>query len=459
VLSYPGAAAHRVVQAKQALGRRWLKIGLLAGVAVVVISALGIWQFYIHRSAVEPASVENMAMPLPDKPSIAVLPFVNMSDDPEQEYFSDGITEDIITALSKTPKMLVIARNSTFSYKGKAVKIKEIAEDLGVQYVLEGSVRKAGDRIRINAQLIDSISGHHVWAERYDRDLKDVFALQDEITIKIISALRVNLTDGEIARISAMKTQNLEAYLKAIKAREYFLHFNGSDNTLAQGLVEEATAMDPGYAYPYLLLGWTHYMDIYYRTSKSPKQSMSHAFELAQKALSIDSSLAPAHILLAYIYLLKKQYEKGITEANKSVEINPNFADGYSHIARLLHYVGRNEEAVELIKKAMRLNPFPPSFYYYQLGYCYFTMEQYEQAIDEFKKAIDLEPKNQPALVGLSASYSSLDRNEEALSAGKNLCKIAPNFSVKSWVKKLPYKNEADSERITKSLHKAGLPE
>jgi adenylate cyclase len=400
-----------------------------------------------------------MAYPLPDRPSIAVLPFVNMSDDPEQEYFSDGITEDIITALSKTPKMLLIARNSTFSYKGRAVKIKEIAEDLGVQYVLEGSVRKAGDRIRINAQLIDSISGHHVWAERYDRDFKDVFALQDEITIKIISALKVNLTDGEIARISAMKTQNLEAYLKAMKGREYFLHFNDRDNTLAQGLAKEAIAMDSGYSYPYILLAWTHYMDIYFRTSKSPKQSMSNAFELAQKALSIDSSLAPAHILLAYIYLFKRQYEKGIAEAKKSVEINPNYADGYSHIARHLHYVGRNEEAIELIKKAMRLNPFPPSFYYYQLGYCYFTMEQYEQAIEEFKKAIDLEPKNQPALVGLSASYSSLDRNEEALSAGKNLYKIAPNFSVKSWVKKLPYKNEADSERLRNSLYKAGLPE
>jgi adenylate cyclase len=217
--------------------------------------------------------------------------------------------------------------------------------------------------------------------------------------------------------------------------------------------------MDSGYSYPYILLAWTHWMDMYFRTSKSPKQSMSNAFELAQKALSIDFSMAPAHVLLGYIYLFKRQYEKGIAETKKAVEVNPNYADGYSHIARLLHYVGRNEEAVELINKAMRLNPFPPSFYYYQLGYCYFTMEQYEQAIEEFKKAIDLEPKNQPALVGLAASYSSLGRDEEALSAGKNLCKIAPNFSVKSWVKKLPYKNEADCEHITKSLYKARLPE
>jgi len=215
VLSYPGAAAHRVVQAKESLGRKWRKIGLSAAAIVIVAVALGIWQFYLRQPAVEPALVEKMAYPLPEKPSIAVLPFDDMSGDPNQDYFCDGLTENMITALSKTPKMFVIARNSTFTYKGKAVKVNQIAEELGVQYVLEGSVRKEGDRVRITAQLIDALTGHHLWAEKYDRELKEIFSLQDEITKKIISSLQVKLTEGEQAYVYAKGTDNLEAYLKA----------------------------------------------------------------------------------------------------------------------------------------------------------------------------------------------------------------------------------------------------
>jgi len=215
VLSYPGAAAHRVVQAKEILGRKWRKIGFSAAAIVIVAVAIGIWQFYMRRPTVEPASVEKMAYPLPEKPSIAVLPFDDMSGDPNQDYFCDGLTENMITALSKTTKMFVIARNSTFTYKGKAVKVNQIAEELGVQYVLEGSVRKEGDRVRITAQLIDALTGHHLWAEKYDRELKEIFSLQDELTKKIISSLQVKLTEGEQAYVYAKGTDNLEAYLKA----------------------------------------------------------------------------------------------------------------------------------------------------------------------------------------------------------------------------------------------------
>jgi adenylate cyclase len=460
VLMKPDAAG-KVIGEKRFLGR-YSRRTAMAAIIILVIVAGGLigWNIYLQQSKkVEPASADKMAYPLPDKPSIAVLPFVNMSGDPEQEYFSDGITEEIITALSKTPKMLVIARNSTFSYKGKSVKIKEVAEDLGVQYVLEGSVRKEGDRIRINAQLIDSITGHHLWAERYDRDLKDVFSLQDEITIKIITALQVNLTEGEWASISSLRTQNLEAYLKVLKAREYFMRLNQRDNTLAQRLTKDAIALDPEYPFPYALLGWTHWMDVWYRTSKSPKQSISRAFELAQKGLSMDPSLVNAHSLLAYIYTFKRRYEKAIAEAEQSLAINPNFADGHCHKARTLHYVGRNEDSIELYTKAMRLNPFPPSFYYYQLGYCYLMTEQYEQAVAELKKAIKLQPDNLPAFVGLAAVYGFSDQKEEAILAGKEVSRIAPEFSVGRWVKRLPYKNEADRDRLRSGLFKAGLPE
>jgi len=243
---------------------------IIAGAVAVLLVAVGvgIWQFYMHRPSLEPASVEKMAYPLPDNPSIAVLPFVNRSEDKEQDYFCDGITEEIITALSRTPKMFVIASNSTFSYKGKAVK----AEELGVQYVLEGSVRKAGDRVRITAQLIDALTGGHLWAERYDRDLKDIFALQDEITIKIISALQVELTDGEIARVRARGTQNLEAYLKVLHARESFFTVTKGGMATTRRLCEEAISLDPKYAAAYGFLGSAHWMDFLLGSSKSPKQ-------------------------------------------------------------------------------------------------------------------------------------------------------------------------------------------
>lgn len=458
VLSYPGAAAHRVVKAKKAEGKKWRKL-TTAAVAVITVAAVAaiVWNSYLRPPVIEKASIEKMAFTLPDKPSIAVLPFNNMSGDPKQEYFSDGITEEIITALSKTPKMLVIARNTTFTYKGKAVKINQIAEELGVQYVLEGSIRKSNNRVRITVQLIDAITGHHLWAERYDRNLEDVFSLQDEITIKIISALQVKLTDGEIAHISATRTQNLEAYLKILKARDYYMHFNKRDNTLAQRSAEESIALDPGYPFPYALLGWTHFLDVWYGTSKSPKQSISRAFDLAQKGLALDPSLVQAHSLLAYLYTFKKQYEKGIAEAERTVEINPNFADGYCHIARILHYVGRNMESIELYKKAMRLNPYPPSFYYYQMGYCYFMTDQYEEAIVKFNNAIKLQPDNLPAFIGLAAVYGISGRNEESMKVVKEIRRLDPKFSGERWVDKSPYKNEADKQRLKNGLLKARL--
>jgi TolB-like protein len=249
--------AGKAKEKKQApVRRKALFIGAAALLFVVV--AVGMWQFYTRRPSVEPASVEKMAYTRPDKPSIAVLPFVNMSGDSEQQYFSDGLTEEIITALSKLPKVFVIARSSAFSYKGKTVKVNQVAEELGVQYVLEGSVGKAEDRVRITAQLIDALSGHHLWAERYDRDIKDIFALQDETTVKIISALQVKLTDGERARISARGTENLQSYLKILQAREQFYTINKKGMAQAQRLFEQAIALDREYAIAYVYLGGTH---------------------------------------------------------------------------------------------------------------------------------------------------------------------------------------------------------
>jgi TolB-like protein len=279
---------------------------LFGAVAVLVLAvAVGVWQFYARRPSVEPASVEKMAFPLPEKPSIAVLPFDNMSGDPDQEYFCDGLTEEIITALSKIPKLFVIARNSSFTYKGKPVKIRQVSEELGVQYVLEGSVRKAENRVRINAQLIDATLGYHVWSERYDRDLKDIFALQDEITMEIITALRVKLTEGGTARLSARGTKNLQAYLKYIQGRAIFLKITKENNDLARQIFKDVIELDPGYSSAYSLLGSTYWMDVFYGSSKSPKESIAKAMQLQQKAIALDEFYGPAHSSLGWFDLVK----------------------------------------------------------------------------------------------------------------------------------------------------------
>ena len=277
---------------------------------------------------------------MPDKPSIAVLPFMNMSDDPKQEYFSDGITEEIITALSKVPNLFVIARNSTFTYKGKPVKVKQVSEELGVRYVLEGSVQKSGDRVRITAQLIDALSSHHLWAERYDRDLKDIFALQDEITMKVITALQVELTAGEMAGMMAKGAKNLDAFIKYMQALQFFDKVTKEGNAQAKKILEEAIALDPEYPRLYMGLALTHYMDVWYGTTESPDQSLARAFELAQKAISLDDSNAAAYSVLGQIYMMKKQYDKAIAECERAVSLDPNSADNFLRLGTVLNYAG-----------------------------------------------------------------------------------------------------------------------
>jgi adenylate cyclase len=261
-----------------------------------------------------------MKYPLPDKASIAVLPFVNMSGDPKQEFLCDGMTEEIITALTKAPRLFVIARNSTFTYKGKAVKIKQVSEELGVRYVLEGSVRMSGDRVRITAQLIDALTGEHLWAERYDRDLKDLFALQDEITLKILDATQAKLTEGgQIRRLEKYYKgkQGLDCYLKIIEATGYYQRLTIEDNTLARRLVEEAVAICPENPWGYINLGWVCMHDYWLGNTKSPRQTLEKGLELAQKALSIDDSLGGAHTLLCSVYTYKKEHDKAIAEGER----------------------------------------------------------------------------------------------------------------------------------------------
>jgi adenylate cyclase len=398
-----------------------------------------------------------MAFPLPDKPSIAVLPFVNMSGDPKEEYFSDGITEEIITALSKVPHLFVISRQSTFTYKGKPVKVKQVSEELGVRYVLEGSVRKEGNKVRITAQLIDAITGHHLWADRYDRDQREVFALQDEITKKILIELQVKLTAGEQARLYGRGTDNLEAYIKVLQGREYYWRLDREGNILARKLFEEAIALDPKYPAPYWLLGMTHIMDAWFDWGQSKEDSLSRAMELAQKTISLNDLDSNAHGSLVAAYRMKGDYDKAIAEGKRAVELDPNSADAHVWLGIALYTVDRAEEAIPLLEKAIRLNPFAYTWYFLHLGNAYQSLGRYDEAIAAYQKALRLSPNNLFAHLGVTATYSQLGRDKEASAHVKEILRISPDFSLDRYAEKFPYKNQAEKERRINTLRKAGL--
>jgi len=452
-------AAGKVIGEKRFLGR-FSRRTAMAAIIILVLVAGGLvsWNIYLQQSKkVEPASIEKMAFPLPDKPSIAVLPFDNMSGDPEQDYFSDGLTEQIISAFSKIPYLFVIARNSTFTYKGKPVKVQQVAEELGVRYVLEGSVRKAEERVRITAQLVDALTGHHLWSESYDRDLKDIFAIQDEITMKIVTAMRVKLTSGEQARMWGKGTKNLNAYLKLLEGIEQFNLLNKEANVRAKQLFEEAIALDPEYGQAYDILGGSHLTDVLYGWSKLPPKSFQRAFELSQKALSLDDSLSYPYVTISRIYLLQKNHEKAISEAQQAVEINPNSAQASFNLGWILRCAGRPEEGIPLLKKAIRLNPVPHVIQLDVLGRAYFLTGRYEEAVAEYKKVVKIDPDYRDAHVGLASIYAILGRGEEARTEVSEILRIESSFSIKKYEKFMFFQIGLEPE--IEGLRKAGLPE
>ena len=400
---------------------------------------------------------DNPPLPLPDKPSIAVLAFDNLSGDPGQEYFSDGITEEIISALSKTDQLFVIARNSTFVYKDKPVNVKQVSRELGVRYVLEGSVRKTEDRVRITAQLIDATKGHHLWSDRYDRDLKDFFAVQDEITMKIITALQVELTEGEQMRMWAKGYKRLDVQLKAMELLSLWRE-GTIEGLMRHGQVAQETIdMAPDLPVGYRSLGWHHWgLAI---IGKSPRENLKKAFELAQQAVSLDESDGMSYGLLNGVYQRMKQFEKAIAAGGRSVELDPNGAQVHLLLGQTLLYAGKPDEAIGYINKAIRLNPFPPYLYPSNLGLCYLLKGQYEKALTEYKKAVQLAPKSPPLYLYLAVIYILLDREEEARASKAKALELAPFISVGMVSKTSRYKNQADLKLVLDAMRKAEFPE
>jgi len=434
--------------------------GQRAALAVVTLLLLIVGSLLIWRTASPPvqvASVEKMAFQLPDRPSIAVLPFDNLSGDPEQEYFSDGLTEEIISSLSRVPKLFVIARNSTFTYKGKPIKVQQVSEELGVRYVLEGSVRKGGDKIRITAQLIDALNGNHLWAEQYDRNIDDIFTVQDDITKKIITAMQVKLTKGEEVRAASKGTYNLDAYLKCLQANELINKINPESNALAKQLAQEAIALDPEYAWAYYVLGRSHMMDVWVRVSKSPKESIGKAIELVQKSITLDDTNADSYSLSGFLYSMTNQYDKAIAQAEKAVALNPNSALSHFIVGKTLFFAGRCEESIPEYKTAIRLNPIPPNNRLWSLGLSYAYTGQYEEAIKWCEKAVRQEPNDLLARMMMTVVYSLSGRNENARAEADEVLRIQPKFSLEKFEKKITYKREVDKERFLGALRKAGL--
>jgi len=421
---------------------------LLGLVLLVVAGGVAVWSLYLRS---RPPGFE-----LPDRPSIAVLPFQNMSGDAGQEYFSDGMTEDLITGLAKLSGLFVIARNSVFVYKGKAVKPAQVSRDLGVRYILEGSVRKAGNQVRITAQLVDATTGYHVWAERYDRDLKDVFALQDEVTQKIVGVLAVKLTVPEKDRLARAPTGNLEAYDDVLRGLEYHRRTTKDANAEARKMFARAVELDPDYAMAYAALGFAHLQAWQFQWSRDP-ETLQRAFELAQQAIARDDSLATCYILLSQVYLWKKEHDRAIAQAQQAVALAPNDADSYETLAEVLAWSGRAGEAIGYIKQAMRLNPQYPFFYLWTLGHAYYLTGRSAEAIATLKKLIEQNPNFLPAHAFLSILYGEQGRDLDARAEAMAASTLSPQASLETLRQFVPYRNEKDLERFLAGMRKAGM--
>jgi tetratricopeptide (TPR) repeat protein len=337
------------------------------------------------------------------------------------------------------------------------VKVKQVSEELGVRYVLEGSVRRSGEKVRITAQLIDAMTGYHLWAERYDRDLKEIFALQDEIALKILKTVHEKLQPGDTARILGKKAENLEAFLKAMEARDHFYRATKEDNALARKLYEEVIALNPDYAFAYTGLAATHMADVWYGTSKSSKESLARAIELLQRAISLDESDAIAHASLGHFYVYAGQLDKAVAHAERGLALDPNSYSVLYNAASAFTYSGRAEDAIPLFHRALRLNPIPPALFCTRMCTVYIMVGRFDEAVEQAKKAVDREPDNHFTNVFLAYACILAGREEEARAAAAQVLRINPTFSLEQYFKILPYTDKSIISRMTDALRKAGL--
>lgn len=390
-------------------------------------------------------------------PSIAVLPFTNKSESNEQAFFADGITDDIITELTKVPGLLVISRDSTFNYRDRSPNLRKLARTLRVRYILQGSIRRSQDTVRINANLIEASSGRHIWGDRYDGNLADVFTFQDKITQKIVAALSLQLSAADQENLMRPETADLGAYELFLRGRDLFLRFSKENTYGARGLFEKALARDPKFARAYAMLAWTYAFEYTNGWSKTPEQTLSRSLDLADKALAINDRLPIAYFTKGLVFRARREYIEALAEAQKAINIDPNYANGYVLLATVLYYAGRPKEGLKMIEKAENINPVHPSNYPFHKGQALFILKRYDEAIKAFKNGLKQNPTSQRLRVWLAAAYAQVGQMEEAQWEAVQVLAEDPHFKLGRLPELFPFKDPEDLNHFNAALRKVGF--
>ena len=451
--SVPTPEPRRSNRSDAGSARRRIAMAAVAALAIIAVAGVGMlsWQSEQAKGPETRISVSS------DKPSIAVLPFANMSGDPEQEYFADGITEDLTTDLSRISGLFVVARNSSFSYKGRAVDLRTVSQELGVRYVLEGSVRRSGDQIRINAQLADGGSGVQLWAERFDGTLADVFALQDHVNRRIVSALEINLTLDDKRVLEQVETDSPEAYDLLLLGLERVNRFTRESNIEARELFQQAASVDPGYARAYANISMTHGSDALFQWTDDREESIRLGLEFADKALAMDDNLVQGHQTRSVIYLLKREHLIALEEANKTIRLHPDYVDGQATLAFIQSFSGRLEEALESLQRARKINPRSTGVYLEIEGRSLFLLGRYDEALSVLVNAAERNPAVDRIHLLLAATYAELGRLEDAVWSLDEALAINPDISLDNERREAIYLRASDLELYLGALRKAGL--
>jgi adenylate cyclase len=459
VLMEPRVTVKAPARAKPKKGTRHkYKFIALASVILMVAGAAVFWRYALHPATprLEKTFQQQRTLPPPDKPSLAVMPFLNLTGEPNQDSFCDALGLSLMTALSKVPQLFVVGRESTFRLKGKGVNAKQMSEELGVQYLLEGNLQKAGERVRVTAQLIDALTGQNLWSESYDRSVKDIFDLQDEITMKILTELRVKLTEGETVRIQAKGTNSLQPYLKFLEGIGCLMDYNKEANTVSKRLFEEAVRLDPNYVMAHVGLSFALAQEVWLGASESPQETLAEAMKEAQRAVELDKSSAEALGAVGNVYLLLDQHDKAIEVQERAVRLNPNSARAIYLLAVSLNYSFRNEEALPLLRRAIRLNLRCP-MHYHQLGIACRETGRYEEGIASINKALQLSPNFLLAHITLATLYSYAGREAQARAVAAEVMRLDPNFSLTRYDREMPWKEGPKKDRMMHAMRQAGL--
>ena len=442
------------------------RLGVAAGVLLLLL-ALGAGSFYLRQPAALWDALLGGGLSLPDHAAIAVLPFDDMSATHDQQYLADGITEELITGLAKIPELIVMARNSTFAYKDKPTDVRQVGKDLNVRYVVEGSIQRADQNVRVTAQLIDTTTGHQIWADRYDRQVDNIFAIRDDITRSIAGTLggkAGKLAQAEAARVSGKNPNSFTAYDYVMKGWYAYNKFTREDNAAARDLFEQARKIDPNYARAYAGLAWTYEDDYDFEWTDDDEKTLKLTLENATTAVRLDPNDNQAQWALGWAYLYNRQYDQAMAHYLRARELNPNDAEVLAEMGSLLIYIGQPKQAIDQEKEAIRLNPNHYNWYVYYMGWAYEEAGMPKEAIEIFEQAIDLQNPDEEQLwylptIAAAYAHPTVGRMDDARKVVKTILSREPDFSISKKVSRYPYKTKELADRYVNALRRAGLPE